>query len=559
MLLPLGHDNFRKLIDYRLDFVDKSLFIQEILDDRGTNVAVITRPRRFGKTLNLSMLHYFLAAEAYGKSTQGLFDGLKIAALGEKYMQHQGQYPVIFLTLKDVRDHSFDIAKEKLGLLLAEVYREHSYLLHSPHLEATDKQFFNTILGGTNQQSLLEKSLASLTRYLFQHYGKSPWLLIDEYDTPMHSAFLHHYYDEMISLIRGLFGAALKSNPYLEKAVITGILRISKESLFSGLNNIQVYTLLQTQYSEYFGFTETEVASLLQEAHLESRSEAIRDWYNGYQCGNTIIYNPWSMVQCIHAQGELRPFWVNTSSNDLIKHLLAQGDATLKANLELLLKGKAIEAVIEETIIFADLARDNNAFWNLMLFSGYLKAISTTRVDDRIKAQLASPNREISSLYRGIIQAWFADSLGYSNYQSFLQSLVQGKVEEFILRLQDCLRTTLSFFDVTGLNPEKFYHGFVLGLMISLQDTYEIQSNKEGGYGRFDVMLIPKDLTQLGIVLEFKTVRDLNTSLTAAAEEALRQIINRDYAQILRSKNIQRILQLGLAFRHKEVAVAATQ
>jgi hypothetical protein len=282
MKLPLGYDNFKDIIDKQLDIVDKTLLIKEILDDSATQVVVITRPRRFGKTLNLSMLHYFLAPEAYGQSTKGLFEGLKIAALGNEYMRHQGQYPVIFITFKDVKDHGFEHTLRKMAMLMAEVYQEHRYLLESERLNEEDKRFFQAILNAQTDQAMLEMAIKKLTAYLYQHYGVKPWLLIDEYDTPIQSAYVHGYYEPMIGLLRGMFGAALKTNSYLERAVITGILRVAKESLFSGVNNLEVYSLLQSRYGQYFGFTEEEVTDLLKKAQLEEKSAEIRDWYNGY-------------------------------------------------------------------------------------------------------------------------------------------------------------------------------------------------------------------------------------------------------------------------------------
>lgn len=382
-------------------------------------------------------------------------------------------------------------------------------------------------------------------------------MLIDEYDTPIHSAFSQDYYSEMIDLMRGLFGAALKTNPYLEKAVITGILCIAKESLFSGLNNVKVYTLLDNKYSEYFGFTEAEMSALLNQANLQQQADAIRHWYNGYLVGNTVIYNPWSIARCLDENGKLRPYWIHTSGNDLIRELLARGDNALKEGLANLLEGKPIEVMITEYAVFGDLENDNNAFWSLLFFSGYLKAIKSESVRSHIRCWLIPPNYEVKILFEDIIQGWFSNFLGDSRYQYFLKSLTQGNVEEFTLYLQDCLQNVISIFDASGGHyPERFYHGFVLGLVVSLEATHEVQSNRESGYGRYDVMLIPKD-SQLGIVMEFKTTTHAQ-NLSQAAEQALQQIIEKNYAQQLRSKGIQKILHLGLAFHHKEVAIVSS-
>jgi hypothetical protein len=390
-------------------------------------------------------------------------------------------------------------------------------------------------------------------RYLYGHYGAKPWLLIDEYDSPIQSGYIGGYYDQMIGFMRGLLGAALKNNFYLDRAVITGILRVSKESLFSGLNNLKVYSVFNQVYSEYFGFTESEVKQLLDQAGLVSYSAEIRAWYNGYQMGDQVIYNPWSIVNCVNEGGELKPYWVNTSDNVLVKKLLAQGDRTVKDQLELLIRQEPIQAVIDENMVFGDLDTNANALWSLLLFSGYLKASNLKQKRTKLEATLTIPNQEVLALYCDIIQDWFTLSLGETRYEAFLKSLTTGAVEEFTDRLQRYLLETASIFDVSGHDPEKFYHGFVLGLIISLQATHEVQSNRESGYGRYDVMLIPKDRSELGIVMEFKVVRDPAKDLKLAAQDALNQINARQYKTTLRQKGITKILQLGLAFCGKQV------
>lgn len=322
-------------------------------------------------------------------------------------------------------------------LLPYRTYREHGYLATSPHLSAEEKNKFNTILARRGDTGDVRSALLDLSYYLFQHHGTKVWLLIDEYDTPMHSAFVHGYYQEIIDLMRGLLSPALKTNSYLEKAVITGILRIAKESLFSGLNNVKIYTLLQSEYGEYFGFTQNEVDSLLHQASLDKNSPAIRDWYNGYLCGKTVIYNPWSIVNCISQQEELRPYWVNTSSNDLIKLLLARGDSALKENLLLLVPGQPIETLISENMVFGDLERDQNAVWSLMLFSGYLKATEWQWAGMQMRCSLLPPNYEVKILFESIIQNWLAQPLGHFMFTpvadlSSVQDKVYMQVEENI-------------------------------------------------------------------------------------------------------------------------------
>jgi hypothetical protein len=555
MHLPIGYDNFGDVIEKKLDFVDKTLFIKEVLDNIGTQVTVVARPRRFGKTLNLSMLQYFLSAEVRGHSTKGLFDGLKIAAAGDAYMQHQGRYPVIFLTFKAVKDPEFESAYESLGKLLSQLYREYKYLLSSEKLSVYDKKAFLSVIEVEATPAAVKTALADLCYYLYQHHGVKAWILIDEYDTFFQTGYLHGYYSEMIELMRGLFGNALKTNPYLERAFITGILRVSKESLFSGANNIIVYSIMDTQYSQHFGFTDTEVKELLEKAHLSNHYDNIRRWYNGYQIGNTIIYNPWSLINCVQNQGLLKPYWVNTSGNDLVKHLLARGSRQLKMDLESVIHNESITALIDENLVFSNLENDKNAIWSLLLFSGYFKVIHVEAKRSHQQCELAVPNLEVLNLYQDIIRGWLAEPLDNNQYLEFLLSLTEGRVEEFEDRLQKYLLETMSIFDASGHEPEKFYHGFVLGMMVSLSDTHEVKSNHESGYGRYDVLLIPKDPEQLGIILEFKTAREKKITLRKAADDALRQINERQYSAELWRQGIHKILKIGLAFRGKHVCV----
>jgi hypothetical protein len=555
MRWPIGGSDFAEMVDKHLDFVDKTLFIKEIFDNPGVKVNVITRPRRFGKTLNLSMLACFLAAEVNGCTTQHLFKGLKIAGLGDEYMRHQGKYPVIFISFKDVQDHNYENTYANLCELIANVYNEHYYLLSSPQLSASEKKVFLSIVETNASLAKIRDSLANLSRYLYKHHGVKPWILIDEYDSPIQAGYLHGYYNSIIQVMRGLFGTAFKDNPSVEKVIITGILRVSKESLFSGVNNIKVYSTFNTEYSEHFGFTEAEVEGLLEKANLKHCYTQIRQWYNGYQIGNSIIYNPWSVINCLQGKGLIRLYWANTSGNDLVKHLLAHGDETIKKDLETIIQGDSITALIDENLVFSDLEKNRDGLWSMLFFCGYLKAIHTEFKEGKIQCELASPNQEITALYRDIIRSWLSNPLGYSQYLEFLLSLTEGRVDEFADRLQRYLIETLSIFDTTGREPEKFYHGFVLGMMVSLNETHEVKSNYESGYGRYDVMLIPKDREQLGIILEFKTVREKKTSLKQAAKDALQQIIQRQYAAQLHQLGIHNILQMGLAFRGKHVFV----
>jgi len=428
--LPIGYDNFSKVIRQGFHFVDKSLLIRELLDD-SAETAVILRPRRFGKTLMLSMIHHFLASEVSGQSTQGLFDGLKITQAGQKYLAHQGQYPVIALTLKGVKDQSFEKAYRNLCKLLTQLYHEHRYLLQSDQLTAAQKTTFEAVLTKKADQEDIEAGLQDLSCYLFQHTGVKPWILIDEYDAPIQSAYLHGYYESMISLMRNFFGNALKSNTYMHRAVVTGILRISKESIFSDVNNLEIYGLLRPEYSTYFGFTESEVADLLTQAQLQPHTEAVRDWYNGYRIEQTTVYNPWSIINFIKRQGKLEPYWVNTSDNKLIRDLLIRSNDHFKVQFEKLLLGKAAEELIDEQMVFADLHTNETRVWSLLLMAGYLKVTQTRQDEQGTWCALEIPNREVRSLYRKIIEQWLANGHGISWYNTFLNHLLSGDLEAF--------------------------------------------------------------------------------------------------------------------------------
>lgn len=552
--LPLGYDNFGDIISQNMTYVDKTLMIKEFIDRKSVQVSLITRPRRFGKSLNLSMLQHFYAAEVGGIPTKGLFDHLKIAELGDAYMQYQGQFPVISVSFKDVKERSFKSALGSLSSAFKRLFHQHRQVLDHPTLSAEQKHDFIEILKGTDNEELIKTALLDLSSCLSQCYGQKVILLIDEYDAPIQSAYLHGYYDEMIEVIRHMFSAALKTNIYLHRALLTGILRVSKESLFSGLNNIDVYSTFRSEYSEYYGFTDAEVAALFKQSGLSVSLEDIRTWYNGYQIGSTTVYNPWSIASCINRQGDLLPYWVGTSGNELIKHLIAKTNAKFKTSIESLLQKIPVQRIIDENFVFADLNSDESAIWSLLLASGYLKVVSATPIDIRMQCNLLIPNYEVLCLYQSIFTQWFSDRMGYEDYQSFLTNLLSGHVPDFIKMLQNFLLESASHFDVKGTHPEKFYHGFVLGLMASLHQTHIIKSNHESGYGRYDVMIIPRDITQRGVVMEFKNVQE-NEDINVIAKSALQQVNDKNYETELRQAGITAILKMGLAFKGKMVAV----
>lgn len=564
MNLPIGYDDFREIIDNKLSIVDKSLFIKDILEN-ASKVILITRPRRFGKTLNLSMLRYFLAPEVYGESTQGLFNGLYIQNEIELCKEHQGHYPAVFISFKDIKDHSFEVASKRLAKLMSEVYSEYRYLLSSDKLYEEDKKYFRTVLAEefTNHADL-ESSLKNLTRYLHQHHSVKPWLLIDEYDTPIQSAYLNGYYEEMIGMMRGLFGAALKTNPYLFKAVLTGILRVSKESLFSGLNNIKVYTMLNPRYGNYFGFTDEEILTILKQSELSVPLDVIRSWYNGYQIGDSTVYNPWSIVNCVHDQGVLKPYWVNTSDNALIKQLLIKSTTEFKEQLELLLDDKPVEKIIDENFVYGDLITNHKSgAWSLLFMTGYLKAISSTETEQGFKCFLMIPNREVRTLYRQIVEQWLSNGHGIEFYNKFLADLLKGHLPGINAGLETIMQQTASSYDVSK-EPEAFYHGLLLGLIASIdRNQYELKSNRESGLGRYDIAIIPRDTATPGIIIELKRyvkseAQDkIDEILQQNATEALHQIEKRNYPSEFIARRIKNLIKMGLAFSGKQFKIVS--
>ena len=549
--LPLGISDYKKIVEGKFSYIDKTLLIEEILE-LGTEVILIPRPRRFGKTINLSMLRYFF--EKTEDSLACLFQDFKIWKT--KWSEKQGKFPVIFLTLKGIKKSSWEEAYKGMQSLIADEFERHSYLLQSKTLSENEKKDFQDIIDKvSNNQNLFETSLKLLCRYLKKHHNERVIILIDEYDTPIHDAYLCEYYEPMIRFMRNWFTEGLKDNSFLEKAVLTGILRISKESIFSGLNNPGCYTLVRENFGDKFGLLESEVSLLLKEYNISHKIDEIRKWYNGYKIGNYSLYNPWSILECIDNQGKLRPYWVNTSDNSLIKKLLIQGSALFKQDLELLMEGKSIIKNVNEEIVFKNLENQVDSIFGLFLFSGYLtldaEPISGGRA---LQCSLRIPNQEILYLYEEIFENWLTETLPGNNLPLLLQNLIAGQIEPFSEMLQILIFNTMSYYDIPHDEPEKIYHAFILGLLVSLEATYEVKSNRESGFGRYDVCLIPKDSSELGIIMEFKKVKE-EENLQLAAEDALNQIEKKQYSQELLKRGIKNILTLGLAFQGKQVFI----
>ena len=552
--IQIGTSDFKKLIEANNYFVDKSLLIKEFIEN-GADIILTPRPRRFGKTLNLSMLRYFFDIRTK-EETKDLFLGLNIE--NEKdIMKLQGEYPVIFITFKNEKYISYEDFKDGITFLMSNLYKEHDYLLESDKLSSIDKREYTAMMERKVSIASLCNGISMLMGYMNKHYGKRVMLFIDEYDVPIQEAYLRGYYDSMIVLIRNLLTAALKDNSYVEKSLITGILRVAKESIFSGLNNLQINTILGFKFCDKFGFTEEELKEILEYYNLKEKSEDIKTWYNGYVFGGKVIYNPWSVLNYIdNNEVGFMPYWINSSSNDLIKRLLLKGDKEMKLELEDLMEGKSISKVIDDNIVMSEVEDSNQNIWSFLLMSGYLKAIKTENIEGRLHCQLEIPNKEVHIFYKNLIEKWFQETMNNQKYELMLNMLITGEIEIFSGIFEDFAINNLSYFDVTGKEPEKVYHAFVLGMLISLSEKYEVKSNKESGYGRYDVMLIPKDTSKIGIVIEFKKIDNfLKTTIEEATTAALKQIEDMKYSQELIHGGIKNIIKLAIVFKGKEVKI----
>ena len=546
--IGIGESDFKGLRIKDNYYIDKTLYIKHIIDNQ-SRVILVTRPRRFGKTLNMSTLRYFFDCEK--KDTSKLFEGLKIMEQGDKYTSKLGAYPCIYITLKDVRGSNLEEMMLLFQTELNELFIDHANLLKSEKIFDVEKEMFNTILNLKGNKIQLQGAIKLLSRMLYREYEKPVMLFLDEYDVPLQNGYVQGFYDEAIEFFRTFYGTTFKDNQYIEKTVLTGVSRVAKESIFSGANNFRVYTVLDNEFAEDFGITENEMDKIIQDFNIQDDKEEIKKWYDGYKIGDTEgIYNPWSILNYL-TDRKLMPYWVNTSSNDLIK-LILKNSSTIKEKIEALLRGEEIIVPINFETIIVGIEQNEDNIWGLLLGTGYLKITEVVNLAESVyKVKL--PNYEIKNLFEGIIRDWFSNKVIGNNLRSILNDLVTLNMYEFERKFIVLVRQMFSFMDVGENTAENFYHAFVLGMLVGLKETYYVNSNRESGFGRYDIMLEPKDKNGNSFVIEFKILDDLSEiTIEQTIENAKKQIIDKKYEENLIERGFKNITKMVFAFKGKE-------
>ncbi|BDU51212.1 AAA family ATPase [Haliovirga abyssi] len=552
--LPIGDSNFKSIIEEDYYYVDKSMLIKEVIESG--RVVLITRPRRFGKTLNQYMLKYFFDIE---ENNEHLFKNLKIYEEKEIIDKYMNRYPVIFMSLKSLDALNLDDMLAMFKEVIAKLYREYEdYILNSNILKEEEKLIYKNILRKEAKIDEYKYSLKDLLRYVSNYYGEKVMLIIDEYDAPILSAYRNGYYREFMDIFKIFLSEGLKDNIYLEKSVLTGILRVAKESIFSGLNNLKVSTILTNLFNDKFGLLEGEVRELLEYYELDYEEEEVIKWYDGYNFGGMEIYNPFSIINLADENGEIKPYWVNTSSNYLIKELIRKGSATVKEKIEILISGGTIWSRIEEDLVYDDLNQGReSSIWTLFLFSGYLKSINKKEENDEEYYELAIPNRETIRFYKRVVLNLLEEK--EIKLENIFNILLLGKIKTFKNEFKNIVMDSISYFDVTSKEPERFYHGLVLGMIVDLRSKYIVKSNRESGLGRADVLLIPRNKNEKGIIIEFKKLSlDDDKNLLESAISGLKQIEDKKYEEEIKSYGVKDVIKVGIAFQGKDVEIASS-
>lgn len=556
--LPIGVDNFEKLITGGYYYVDKTILIKELLDLKG-EVNLFTRPRRFGKTLNLSMLRYFFEDTGNtekNEQNKELFRGMKIMDKGEAYTSQMGKYPVINLTLKSAKQEDFETAYYMIQAELAAEFERHREIIERGKQSLSIKEYeqYISMADEKADQKLVRSSIKLFSQCMRKITGNNTVVLIDEYDVPLENAYFRGFYDEMVSFIRTLFESALKTNDYLQFAVITGCLRISKESIFTGLNHLRIVSVLDQRYSEHFGFTEPEVLQMMSYYEVESRFSTMKEWYDGYLFGDTEVYNPWSVINFMFdlyasIAAFPRPYWINTSSNDIIKDLIASADRETKEQIETLLKGETLDVQVHEEVTYGDMHSKGENLWNFLYFTGYLTKESGYFKGKYIFLKVCVPNVEVMTIYENTIMNWMRDTIQKEDFHDLYRAMEEGNAQRMTDILNGQLIRTISFFD----SAENFYHGFLTGIL-SQSENYVVKSNRESGNGRSDIMVKSPSLRGRSFILEVNVSDDID-DLENDAEKALGQIYKKKYMEELRAEGYKKIDCYGVSFFRKDCEV----
>ena len=556
--LPVGVENFEDIVKSDYYYVDKTIFIKELLDLKG-KVNLFTRPRRFGKTLNLSMLRYFFEDTGdmeMNSENKELFQGLKIMDAGESYTSQMGMYPVINLTLKSAKQEDFETAYYMMQTGIAAEFLRHRGMVEKGKEKLSPKEYerYMDIAEERADEKEVRNSLQLFCRCMHEITGKNTVILIDEYDVPLENSYFRGFYDKMVGFIRSLFESALKTNDYLQFAVITGCLRISKENIFTGLNHLNIVSILDKKYSEHFGFTEPEVLQMMSYYNVESRISSMKEWYDGYLFGNTEVYNPWSVIKFLYdlysdVNAFPRPYWINTSSNDIIKDLIAKADRETKRQIETLLRGETLDIQVHEEVTYGDMESRGEYLWNFLYFTGYLTKEEEYFKESSIYLKARIPNTEVKTIYQTTILGWMRQKIEKQDFRDLYRAMEDGNAEKMRDILGEQLFGTISFFD----SAENFYHGFLAGIL-SQSENYLVKSNRESGNGRSDIMVKSPSLRGRAFILELK-VSDHIDDLEADAKEALCQIYEKNYMEELRAEGYKRIDCYGISFYRKDCEV----
>lgn len=550
--LPIGIEDFKEMIDKDYYFVDKSLLIRELLEKK-TKVCLITRPRRFGKTLNMSMIRRFF--EKTDEDNSYLFEGLKISECGDEFLSHQGQYPVICISLKSMKQETYEEAFDSFRSIIISEFNRHDDILMAENLSPSNRKAFEDIyFEKVSSKGAFSRSIELLSKCIFEATGKKSIILIDEYDVPLENSYFCGFYDKMVALIRNVFESALKTNPNLEFAVLTGCLRVSKESIFTGLNNLDVYSVIANEMSEYFGFTQSEIEKMAAYYQMTDRLSEMKEWYDGYLFGNTEIYNPWSILKYVKSvlggnSIAYLAYWINTSSNNIIHELIVKSNTATKKIIENLMEGGSVKAPIYEDSVYSNLDVNKDNIWSFLLFTGYLKIIKSELIGEDIFAVMVIPNREVLSIYKRTIKDWFEESVNKEGGTPLLAAVLSEDPVAVQNEINKWLARSISYHDAL----ENFYHGFMAGLLVG-SETYEVKSNRENGDGRTDLTVCEFQTRSIAFVIEIKIAEEFR-QLDEKCDEAIAQIRRNKYDKQLTDDCYKRVVRYGVAFYKKACKV----